>query len=58
MLSSVAPLTTHYFMPEGWLRFVITSTVAVISCSIVILFVGCNQSERMFVFSKIPFIKH
>ena len=58
ILSSVAPLTTHHFMPEGWLRFIITSTVAVISCSIVILFVGCNQSERMFVFSKIPFIKH
>ena len=58
ILSSVIPLTIHHYMTEGWPRFIVTCAMAVICSCNVILFVGCSKSERMFVFSKIPFVKH
>lgn len=58
ILSCIIPLAIHHFMNYGWVRFFVTCSVSVFCSAIVILFVGCNRSERQFIFSKIPFIKH
>lgn len=58
ILSSIIPLVVHHFMSYGWSRFLVTCSVSIVCSAIVILFVGCNRSERQFIFSKIPFIKH
>lgn len=58
LLSCIAPFIIHHFMVEGWLRFFCTGFTCVVCSCIVILFIGCNHAERMFIFSKVPFIKH
>lgn len=56
--SSIIPFTIRNFMDAGWERLLTTCGLSVICSSLTILFIGCNQSERSFIFSKIPIIKH
>ena len=52
ILGYILPTFSRLFFQEGWLNFMITSLVSVISMSICILFIGCNKKERKFVYSK------
>lgn len=57
LLSSIVPFVMHHVMAAGWLRFLVTCSVSVICSGVVILFVGCNYSERYFILSKVPIVK-
>lgn len=57
-LSIIIPIIIHCIMNEGYLRFFITCCACVICSSAVILFIGCDHSERTFILSKMPFVKH
>ena len=52
VLGYVLPFFTHLYTPDGWIDFFATSSVSVLSMSVVILYIGCTQSERVFVFAK------
>lgn len=56
--SSIIPFATHHFMSYGWVRFITTCCVCIVCSTIVILFIGCNYSERQFILSKIPFVRN
>ena len=58
ILSSIIPTIVHFSMDYGWTRFLATGSTSVICSSMVILFIGCNQTERLFIFGRIPFVKH
>lgn len=58
ILSMIIPFIIHCIMNEGYLRFFTTCCACAICCIIVILFIGCDHSERTFILSKMPFIKH
>lgn len=53
ILSLLLPLLLHSFMSYGIFRFIFVTLLSVISTSITIYFVGCNEVERQFVRSKI-----
>lgn len=57
-LSCIIPFVVHHFMSYGWSRFIITCSVSIICSAIVILFVGCSHSERLFIFCKMPFVRN
>lgn len=57
-LSIIIPIIIHCIMNEGYLRFFTTCCACVICSSAVILFIGCDHSERTFILSKMPFVKH
>jgi hypothetical protein len=57
-VSIIIPVIVHFSMDNGWIRFLVTSSTSVICSSIVILFIGCNHTERLFILGKIPIIKH
>lgn len=58
LLSSIIPFAIHHVMVAGWSRFLVTCSVSVLCSAVTILFVGCSRSERLFILSKIPVIKH
>ena len=58
LLSSIIPFAIHHVMVAGWSRFLVTCSVSVLCSATTILFVGCSRSERLFILSKIPVIKH
>jgi O-antigen/teichoic acid export membrane protein len=58
ILSSIIPTIVHFSMDYGWTRFLATGSTSVICSSMVILFIGCNQTERLFIFGRIPIVKH
>ena len=51
LVSLVAPLVVHYFLVEGWVDFLITSTVAVLSVAFTVFFLGITKGERDFAMS-------
>lgn len=54
----VIPLAVHLSMPEGVANFFVVSMVCVLTMSAAILFIGCNRSERDFLFSSmVKYIK-
>lgn len=57
-VSIIIPVIVHFSMDNGWIRFLVTSSTSVICSSIVILFIGCNHTERLFILGKIPIIRH
>lgn len=58
LLSSIIPFAIHHVMVVGWSRFLVTCSVSVLCSATTILSVGCSRSERLFILSKIPVIKH
>ena len=48
----ILPAIVYYHFSDGVLRFVFTGTTCVISTLLVILWIGCNRNERMFIFRK------
>lgn len=58
--SSVVPLVAVLLLPYGWWRFLIVGTLCVLCTIPAILYLGCSESERAFIFkivrNKLPFL--
>lgn len=50
VIGFVLPIFSRYSIQEGWLNFLVTSSVCVLSMGCSMLFVGCSKNERQFVF--------
>ena len=59
--STILPLISILVLPYGWIRFLITGSLCVLCTVPSILFLGCSQSERFYIFniikSKIPILR-
>jgi O-antigen/teichoic acid export membrane protein len=58
LLSCVAPVLVYFNMPQGFLRLVLITLVSLLSCSAIILFVGCSANERKWVYAKVETAKN
>jgi tellurite resistance protein TehA-like permease len=47
--SLILPLLVPHFLQEGWLRFLLTCAISIISTSTIIYYIGFTKSERSFV---------
>lgn len=48
-LAAIAPTICHCYMSDGWARFFVVCSVAVMSGATAIYFVGCDKEERAMV---------
>ena len=53
----IFPVIIHISMPYGWGRFLVVGFTSVIATTSAILWVGCNNNERSFIFEKVLSIK-
>lgn len=53
VVASIVPMIVHLSMPSGFLRFLCTGGMCVISVSLVVYFVGVSSKERLFINKKI-----
>lgn len=51
--SAIFPCLLYYFMPQGWIRFLVVLFTSLITSSISILFIGCTTSERALLLSMV-----
>ncbi len=51
--SSVIPFISILFLPDTWWRFLITGTLCVLCTVPAVLFVGCSNSERVYIVNVI-----
>lgn len=49
--SCCIPILLHTILSAGWLRFLIVSTISILSSLTCILYIGCNSSERQLLVS-------
>ena len=47
-VSLIAPITVHYFLGNGWIDFLVTSIIAVLSVSVSVYWLGITKGEREF----------
>jgi O-antigen/teichoic acid export membrane protein len=52
----IPPYICRLILVEGFMRFMIVGGVSVISSIISILFIGCNKSERRFIYNKLSLV--
>lgn len=50
--STPIPLALHLMLPFGYVRFLIVGTVCVICSTVSILWLGCNEREREYIFGE------
>lgn len=55
-ISVPIPAILAYYTDESFLRLIYTSLVSMLMVGICIVYVGCDKSERIFVFSKVNLI--
>ena len=60
VLSVIPPLLLHHFMEETFIRFVLVSMLSLLSSSFFVLYMGCSQAERIYIYEKIKnnILKH
>ena len=56
VLASVLPFLISRSLEESFMNFVLLSLVAVICTAVTIYYVGCNKTERQFVWNKLQII--
>lgn len=56
-ISTIAPTLTYCCMEYGAVRFLVMTVVCMASVCLVAFFIGCNYSERKFIWNKIIAIK-
>ena len=56
VIASVLPFLISMSLEESFMNFVLMSLVAVICTAITIYYVGCNKTERQFVWNKLQII--
>lgn len=59
ILSAVIPFVVknNIFIEDSFASLIITSTMSILSCCVMILFVGCNKNERQFFYLKMNSLK-
>ena len=55
--ATIIPYIVHQHFEYGWERVLIVGLVSLVSSSIAILYIGCTQSERLFIFEKLSMFK-
>ena len=53
LLSSIIPLIVNQNLSEGFVSFVLVSTISLACTLVVELFIGCPKEERLFVFNQV-----
>lgn len=53
LIGIMPPLACHLLIADGWVNFLVTCMVCVISMSVSILYIGCNKEERIFLKSHV-----
>ena len=46
VVSLIMPLAVHYFLVDGWIDFLITSSIAVLSVVLTVYYIGVTKGER------------
>ena len=52
VVASIAPGLSYNLLPEGFINFILTSTLAVISSCMSVFYVGCSKVERELIVCK------
>lgn len=58
ILSAIFPVFIYSQMPIGYIRFITVIGTSFVCCILVVFYVGCSHSERLFVIQKIQEIKY
>ena len=58
IIASILPFTLVFFMGNSFLHFIIVFTVSFLSSALCILYLGCEKSERVFIYNKVASIKN
>ena len=53
VVASILPIIVHINVDGGWLNFIATGSLSVISCTLSILYIGCSSSERHLILAKV-----
>jgi hypothetical protein len=57
MVASIVPVVLHSILSSGWERLIVVGGFSVISCLLVIFYLGCSHSERQLILSKVTDFK-
>ena len=57
MVASIVPMFLHSILSLGWERLIVVGGFSVISCLLVVFYLGCNRSERQLILSKVADFK-
>lgn len=57
MVASIVPMFLHGILSSGWERLIVVGGFSVISCLLVIFYLGCNRSEQLLILSKLADFK-
>ena len=52
VVASIVPMFLHCSLTLGWERLIVVGGISVISCLLVIFYLGCNRRERLQILSK------
>ena len=55
--ASIVPMFLHSILSAGWERLIVVGGFSMISCLLVIFYLGCNPSERQLILSKLTDFK-
>lgn len=58
IIAFILPIVVKYYMDDSLLSFFIIVSISFISASISVLYVGCNNQERSFIYSTISKLKN
>ena len=50
-IGALVPIVLRLLLPYGWINFIIVTLISLITMSVSILFVGCNKSERIYIYN-------
>lgn len=55
VLAAIAPMAFYLYVPYGWLNFIFTSIICVLSTATIIYYIGCDKAERVLIRDKVIF---
>ena len=53
VIAAILPLTAHVMIPAGWINFIVTGALSLLSAIVCILYLGCDKPERELIISKV-----
>lgn len=53
VVAGILPYLSYLYLEEGWINFLVTSTLCVICSCISIFYIGCAKQERQLIASKV-----
>lgn len=57
IIASVIPIAIYQLLPENVIGFITNVLVCLLFSAVVIFYLGCNKSERSFIFSKVRMVQ-